>query len=125
MGFGFEKLEVYKKAINFADKVYQITKNFPNNEIFGLTSQMRRAAVSVSCNIAEGSSRYHKKDFIQFLRVARGSIYECVPLLEISLREDYVKKAISEELTKECNELAKMINGLISSLSSDSVNCNL
>ena len=78
MGFGFERLDVYKKAIDFADKVYKITKNFPNNELYGITSQIRRASISVSANIAEGSGRYYKKDFIQFLRIARSSIYECV-----------------------------------------------
>ncbi|MHA2220097.1 MAG: four helix bundle protein [Candidatus Hodarchaeales archaeon] len=116
MGFSFEKLDVYKKAINFAKKVYKITRKFPADEIYGITSQIRRAAVSVSSNIAEGSGRYHKRDFAQFLTIARASIYECVPLLEIAFNENYIRKSVFEELIIDCNELAKMINGLITSL---------
>ena len=119
MAFDFEKLEVYKKAINFALKVYNVTKSFPGSEIYGLIGQIRRASVSISLNIAEGSGRYNRGDYIQFLRIARGSIYECIPLLEISSREKYIKEVIYKELVGECNELAKMINGLIGSLSKD------
>jgi four helix bundle protein len=116
MGFGFEKLDVYKKAINFAKKVYKITKKFPADELYGLTSQVRRASISISSNIAEGSGRYHKRDFAQFLTIARGSIYECVPLLEIVFYENHITKSVFKELIIDCNDLAKMINGLIKSL---------
>ena len=116
MGFGFEDLQVYKKSLNFADKVYQLTKRFPDKEIYGITSQLRRAAMSISSNIAEGSARFHKKDFTQYLRIARGSLYECVPLLEISARQNYIDNETRKELMEKCNELAKMINGLIKSL---------
>jgi four helix bundle protein len=116
MGFGFEDLEVYKKALDFATSAYKATKNFPSNEMYGLTSQIRRAAVSVAANIAEGSSRYHKKDFAQFLRIAKGSISECVALIEISSREGYIKRDIHDALLKDCTELAKMLSGLIRSL---------
>jgi len=116
MGFDFENLEVYKKALNFSVKIYELTKRFPDDEKFGIVSQVRRAAVSISSNIAEGSGRYNKKDFAQFLRIARGSIYECIPLLEISSREGYVNESNYGSLILDCNELAKMINGLISSL---------
>jgi four helix bundle protein len=116
MGFDFEKLEVYKKAIIFAQKIYRITRDFPQSEIYGLQGQLRRASVSISANIAEGNGRYNKKDFAQFLRIARGSIYECVPLLEISLNEKYIKKHDYDELLSDCNELAKMVNGFISFL---------
>jgi len=73
-----------------------------------LQGQLRRAAVSISSNIAEGSGRYNKKDFAQFLRIARGSLYECIPLIEISLRIGYIDKKTSEELLFDGNELAKM-----------------
>ncbi|MBI4709950.1 MAG: four helix bundle protein [Nitrospirae bacterium] len=119
MGFSFEKLSVYKRAVDFAGKIYKITKDFPANEIYGITSQIRRASISVPSNIAEGSGRYHKKDFVQFLRIARSSIYECIPLLEIALKENYIKKSIFDELTTECNELSMMVNGLIRSLKAD------
>ena len=117
MGFGFEDLEVYKKAIDFATTVYETTRGFPSNEMYGLTSQIRRAAVSIAANIAEGSGRYHKKDFAQFLRIAKGSTCECVALMEISLREGYIKRNIHDVLLKNCTELAKMLSGLIRSLS--------
>jgi four helix bundle protein len=124
MGFGFEKVDVYKKSIAFADKIYKITKNFPSNENYGLISQIRRASISISCNIAEGSGRHYKKDFAQFLRIARSSVYECVPLLEIALKEKYIKKSAFGELIIDCNELAKMLNGLIRSLGTEKTdNC--
>jgi len=116
MGFGFEKLDVYKRSIDFANKIYKITKNFSDNELYGPISQMRRAPISVPSNIAEGSGRYHKKDFAQFLRIARSPIYGCVPLLEIALKEKYIKKSVFERLVSDCNKLSKMVNGLIKSL---------
>jgi len=119
MAFDFEKLDVYKKAINLAGKVYKMTKNFPESERYGLQGQFGRAAVSIASNIAEGKGRYNKKDFAQFLRIARGSAYECVPLVQISHREGYLTNSIYEELLNDCNEVAKMINGLISSLISE------
>lgn len=76
--FTFEKLETWHKAIDFADMVYSVTKSFPGDERFGLTSQMRRAAVSISSNIAEGSSRFSKTDFARFLEIATGSVFEVV-----------------------------------------------
>ena len=122
MSFDFEKLDVYKKALTFAEEIYSVSKNFPKEEVYGLTSQLRRASISVSANIAEGNGRYNKRDFAQFLRIARGSIYECVPLLQISLKQSYVEENVYEKLIANCNELAKMINGLISSLLKSSVN---
>jgi len=120
MGFNFEKLDVYKKAVIFTGIVYKVSKTFPEDEKYGLTSQIRRAAVSVPANIAEGSGRHHKKDFAQFLRISRGSVYECIPLLEIACNEGYINKAVYNELMVNCNELAKMINGLIKSLAAGS-----
>ena len=122
MSFDFEKLDVYKKAVTFAEEIYSISKNFPKEEVYGLTSQLRRASISVSANIAEGNGRYNKRDFAQFLRIARGSIYECVPLLQISLKQSYIEEHVYDKLIANCNELAKMINGLISSLLKSSVN---
>jgi len=75
MGFNFEKLEVYQKSINFVNEVYLTTRNYPKEEMFGLTSQFRRVAVSISLNIAEGSAKT-KKDFSRFVDMARGSIFE-------------------------------------------------
>ena len=74
--FNFEKLDVWQKAIDFADLVYNRTRGFPADERFGLTNQMRRAAVSVSSNIAEGTSRISQTDFARFIEIASGSVFE-------------------------------------------------
>ena len=76
--FNFEKLEVWNEAIAFADTIYTLTKSFPEDERFGLTNQMRRAAVSISSNIAEGSSRLSRPDFARFIEIATGSLLEVV-----------------------------------------------
>ncbi|MFH1920597.1 MAG: four helix bundle protein [Planctomycetota bacterium] len=76
--FRFEKLEVWRKAVDFADVVYAVTRTFPNDERFGLTGQMRRAAVSISSNLAEGSGRSSNKDFVQSVEIAYGSLMEVV-----------------------------------------------
>jgi four helix bundle protein len=76
--FNFEKLDVWQKAIELADLIYADTRSFPNEELFGLTTQPRRAAVSVSSNIAEGSSRSSKVEFARFVEIAGGSVFEVV-----------------------------------------------
>ena len=76
--FRFEKLDVWNKAIDYADLVYSLTKSFPADERFGLTSQMRRSAVSVSSNVAEGSGRSSDKDSARFIEIGYGSLMECV-----------------------------------------------
>jgi four helix bundle protein len=84
--FNFEKLDVWHKAIDFADFVYSITRTFPDTERFGLTSQMRRAAVSIASNLAEGSSRSSRTDFARFIELASGSVYEVVSQAMIGRR---------------------------------------
>src|SRR6266705_489868 len=76
--FNFENLDVWQEAIQFADLVHELTGNFPDEERFGLTNQMRRATVSVSSNIAEGSSRVSRIDFARFVEIATGSLFEVV-----------------------------------------------
>src|SRR4030042_522870 len=89
MSFNFEKLDVYQKSIEFVEKIYSTTDCYPKKEMFGLISQFRKAAVSISLNIAEGSART-KKDFNRFLDMARGSVYEGVAILQISKKRDYI-----------------------------------
>jgi four helix bundle protein len=115
MQFNFEKLEVYQDAIEFANRVYGITKRFPKNEMFGITNQLRRASISIPSNIAEGSSR-GKKEFIHFLNIALGSCYECIPLLEISKRQEYVTHESFTELIEELHKISAKINALKNSL---------
>ena len=116
MGFDFEKLDVYKRAVQFILNVYEATEKFPHDERYGLTGQLRRAAVSIATNIAEGSGRHHKRDHQQFLRMARSSCYECVPLLEIARELAYLSEPARDALYKDCNALAMMLDRFINAL---------
>jgi four helix bundle protein len=87
--FNFEKLDVWQKAIDFADLVYSETQGFPTEERFGLTNQLRRAAISISSNIAEGSSRSSKNDFARFTEIAAGSVFEAVSQVFIARRRNF------------------------------------
>ena len=88
--FNFEKLEVWHEAIAFADTVHTLTKSFPDAERFGLTNQMRRAAVSISSDITEGSSRSSRPDFVRFLEIATGSVFEVVSQATVSKRQGFL-----------------------------------
>jgi four helix bundle protein len=85
--FSFEKLAVWQRAIEYADFVYKVMKEFPADERFGLTSQLRRSAVSVSANVAEGSSRSSRADMARFIEIGYGSLLESVTSLEIAKRQ--------------------------------------
>ena len=91
--FKFEKLDVWQKAIDFADLVYSKTKSFPSDERFGLTNKMRRAAVSVSSNVAEGSARISDADFARFIEIATGSLFEVVSESTVAKRQAYFSDA--------------------------------
>jgi len=115
MGFNFEKLDVYKKSTDFVHQVYLATGNYPKEEMFGLISQFRRAAVSISLNIAEGLAR-SKKGFNRFLDTARGSAFECIAILQISEKLKYISHPKFDELQDRLVEISKMISGLKRSL---------
>jgi four helix bundle protein len=112
----FEKLSVWHKAIDFADLVYAATKNFPADERFGLTSQMRRAAVSVSSNIAEGSGRLSGKDNAHFVETAYSSLMEVVSQTEVAFRQSYLARKQRDGIYAAAEELARMLSGLRNSL---------
>jgi four helix bundle protein len=114
--FGFEKLDVWKKSIDLADDVYRLTRGFPDYENFGLANQMRRAAVSSSSNIAEGSSRSSIKDFIHFVEIAYGSVIELVSQLHIAQRQSFIDTDSARDLYRKADEVARMLSGLQSSL---------
>ncbi|KKP85589.1 MAG: S23 ribosomal protein [Candidatus Roizmanbacteria bacterium GW2011_GWA2_35_8] len=113
--FNFENLRVYKDSIDLVNVVYEITKKYPKEELFGITNQFRRAAVSISLNIAEGSSRT-KKDFKHFLSLARGSCFECVAIATISKAQTYISDTEFEKIYEICLILSKMISKLKTSL---------
>jgi four helix bundle protein len=114
--FNFEKLEVWQEAINFADSVYAITRTFPEAERFGLTNQMRRAAVSISSNLAEGSSRASRPDFARFVEIATGSLFEVISQATVSKRQGFLSEADYNQLYSACEKQSKMLSGLRKSL---------
>ena len=113
--FNFEKLEVWQKAVAFADLIYVVTRDFPADERFGLTNQIRRAANSVSSNIAEGSAR-PAPDFAKFLGYAAGSLYEVVTQSVISRNQGFLKSADYEIVYSHAEEVSRMLSGLRRSL---------
>jgi len=109
-------LDVWKKSIEFVTEIYKITLQFPSDEKFGLISQLRRAAVSIPSNIAEGASRKNKTEFKQFLYIALSSGAELETQLIISSNLGYLTEDRKDELILEINSISKMIQGLIKSL---------
>lgn len=112
MPFMFENLEVYQKAIDFADKVSALTEKFPRGYYF-LTDQLNRAALSIATNIAEGNGRFTKANRKNFFIIARGSVQECVPLLELARRRGLINEITHNQLRDDLETIAKMISGLI------------
>ena len=115
-----EKLDVWKRAIDFVVTVYKMTESFPRDERFGLISQIRRAAVSVAANIAEGAGRHTSKEFKYFLSNAQGSVSELATELLIAQRLGYLKKENFDIGNRELTSIGRMILGLSRSLSRDS-----
>lgn len=113
---GFKKLLVWQKAYKFSLVIYKYSQQFPSSEMYGLTSQLRRAAVSVSANIAEGSERQHKKEFVQFLSIARGSLAEVETYLMLAKDLGYFSEEIFAELDGQRIEVGRLLRGLYNSL---------
>ena len=109
-------LDVWKKGMRFTKDIYKATESFPKHELYGLTSQVRRAAVSIPSNIAEGAARNTRKDFIQFLYCALGSCSEVETQLELSEMLGYIGNDSYTELMESREAIAKMLFGLIKSL---------
>ncbi len=116
--FRFEKFDVWQKAIAWADLVYRVTQSFPTDERFGLTNQMRRAAVSVSSNIAEGCSRTSDRDFARFVEVSYGSLLEVVSQCHIAKNQNFLAPDDFELIVAEAEQLARMLSALKSRLKS-------
>jgi four helix bundle protein len=109
----YQELNIWKRSVEMAIEIYNTSKNFPKEDLYGLTSQMRRASVSIPSNIAEGFNRYHNKEFRQFLYVNLGSCAEVETQLFIAQRLNYVDQEKASKLIKELGEIGKMINSLI------------
>ena len=112
----FKNLKIWQKGISLVVEIYKTTKNFPNEEIYGLTSQMRRSAISIPSNIAEGSGRGSDKDFNRFLDVALGSSFELETQIIIAHELEFLSEQDFSDLTTKIQEEQKMITGLQKSL---------
>ena len=109
----FRALKVWQSAIDFTIKIYEVCRNFPKDEVFGLTSQIKRAVVSIPSNISEGCGRETLKDFIHFLFIARGSCYEVSSHIEVCRRLDFISETNYYDLLRDVDAIGKMLNGLI------------
>jgi len=116
----FEELIIWQESRKFANNIYKLTKNFPQEELYSLTSQVRRAAISIMSNIAEGFDRRTTKEFTSFLIIARASVSEVQNDLYVSLDLNYINKESFKTTYNHAQKIAKLINGLITYLRSQS-----
>jgi len=112
----YKDLIAWQKAIALVDLIYDLSEPFPHRELYGLSNQLRRAAVSVPSNIAEGQTHFTKPDFKRFLRTAKGSLAEIETQLIIAGNRKYISKEILDSALKQVDELSRIIAGLIASL---------
>lgn len=115
MAFIFENLAVYQKALDLSEQIATLTESFPRGYYF-LTDQLNRAALSIATNLAEGNGRFTKADRKNFFVIARASAQECVPLIELAFRKNFVTESARLDLRERIEVIAKMISGLISGL---------
>jgi len=108
-----ENLVVWQKSINLVEIIYKLTSNFPKEELYSLTSQIRRSSISIPSNIAEGKGRNSVKEFINFLHIALGSLFELKTQLYISVRLKYITEYEFDKIQNLLVEIEKMINSLI------------
>ena len=115
--FGYEKLLIWQRAIEWADRVLSIAENIETErKHYRLIEQIESSCTSVPMNIAEGKGRFSKKEFVHFLYIARGSLYETMTLLEIFLKRRWVSQEEFSSVKNETREIAKMLNGFINSV---------
>jgi len=112
----FRDLIVWRKAIDFVTSIYKLTTAFPVNELYGLSSQIRRCAISIPSNIAEGYGRRSTKDYVRFLNIAMGSIYELQTQLEIGLNLNFISKSDYESVYKNIREIEIILRSLITKI---------
>ena len=112
----YKDLEAWKKSIELVKKIYVITKKFPKDEVYGLTNQMRRSAVSIPSNIAEGKTRQHANEYIQFLYIALGSCAELETQLIIAEKLRYISKQAASSLADDIDHISRMLRNLIKTI---------
>jgi four helix bundle protein len=109
---GYRDLVAWQKSMQLVKDIYRVTRGFPKDEIYALTSQLRRAAISVPSNLAEGHGRFSRKEFRQFIGHARGSLLEVETQLEIARDLGYLDSRAASDLMAEASEIARILNGL-------------
>ena len=114
----YRDLFVWQKAMQLVTDVYSLTKRLPKDEVYGLTSQVRRCCISIPSNIAEGYGRKSTNDYCRFLQIAIGSLYELQTQLEICLNLKYITEIVFEEIHEQSREIERMLSSLISKLNS-------
>jgi four helix bundle protein len=117
LGRSYKDLVVWQKAMELVTAIYRATLRFPKDELFGLTSQVRRVAVSIPSNIAEGQGRLSEKESRYFLEQARGSLMEVETQVQIGENPGYMAEDETQKLLQSCGEVGRILNGLISSVS--------
>lgn len=113
----YRDLIVWQKAMQAATSIYEASRSFPREEQFALTSQLRRSAVSIPSNIAEGYGRGSKPDYVRFLQIARGSLFEAQTQLELATQLRFLPSSASPEIQDLLHEIERMLNSMISKLS--------
>jgi four helix bundle protein len=116
----YTKIEAWKLADDLVVAVYQVTKSFPKEELYGITSQLRRAASSVAANIVEGSARESLKDYLHFLQIARASLSETQYFLHLAKRLGYLLEKESDDLGSQCKRTFACLHGLMSAIRNES-----
>ena len=114
----FKDLAIWQRSMCLIEEVYKITKNFPKEELYGLTSQLRRAVVSIPSNIAEGFARFHNNEYKQFLYISLGSCAEVSTQITIASRLGYIANNKVDILLDEIEQISKMTMGLVKKLNS-------
>jgi len=114
----YRDLQAWQKSMTLVTEIYKILKSFPKDEIYGLTSQMRRCAISIPSNMAEGYGRNSTNEYVHFLRIATGSLYELQTQLEITMNLNYLGKDDFDKLYESSREIERMLSSLIRKLSS-------
>ncbi len=112
----YKDLVVWQKGIELVNEIYVVTRIFPKEEMFGLTNQLRRAAISIPANIAEGWGRSSTKNYVQFIKISLGSLFELETLIIIAKDQNYLEEQIMNKISVEITEIGKMLNKLIRNL---------
>lgn len=121
-GQSYRNLVVWQKSMQLVTDIYRVTEAFPKTEMFGLSSQLRRAVVSVPSNIAEGQGRDSTKEFLHHLSIAYGSLMETETQIQIAANLMYIEQGLADRLLDKCGEVGRLLNGLLRSLRKPTTN---